>query len=383
MFLNAVQRRNPGLLEAALKLHRDHRLPPNTYVLDLDGLEANARALAAAARAEGLSLYFMTKQLNRNPRVMQTVAAAGITRGVAVDIDDARAFRQAGVTLGHVGHLVQIPRAHLPQVLSWRPEVMTVFSLANARAVSEAAVALGRRQDVLLRLAGQEVFPGQEGGVDWDDLPSVAREVVGLPGVRLAGLTAFPCLLAEDGRPTPTPNLALLSRAARLLRDDVGLDIGQVNAPSLTCCSTLPLLRQAGATHGEPGHALTGSTPLHAVSDQPEVPALLYLSEVSHRHRGVAYCFGGGTYSRGHLQRALVGTDMRPVPVQAPEPEHIDYYLALRDPKAEPGEPVLMAFRTQAFTARANLALVAGIRSGRPRLAGLFDRGNQPLDIEN
>jgi len=259
MFLNAVQRRNPGLLEAALKLHRDHRLPPNTYVLDLDGLEANARALAAAARAEGLSLYFMTKQLNRNPRVMQTVAAAGITRGVAVDIDDARAFRQAGVTLGHVGHLVQIPRAHLPQVLSWRPEVMTVFSLANARAVSEAAVALGRRQDVLLRLAGQEVFPGQEGGVDWDDLPSVAREVVGLPGVRLAGLTAFPCLLAEDGRPTPTPNLALLSRAARLLRDDVGLDIGQVNAPSLTCCSTLPLLRQAGATHGEPGHALTGS----------------------------------------------------------------------------------------------------------------------------
>lgn len=383
MFLNAVQRRNPGLLEAALKLHRDHRLPPNTYVLDLDGLEANTRALAAAAGAAGLSLYFMTKQLNRNPQVMQAVAASGIAKGVAVDIDDARAFRKAGVALGHVGHLVQIPRAHLTQMLSWRPEVMTVFSLANARALSEAAVALGRRQDVLLRLAGEEVFPGQEGGVDWDELPHVAEEVAGLPGVRLAGLTAFPCLLAEDGRPTPTSNLDLLSRAARLLRDDLGLDIDQVNAPSLTCCSTLPLLRQAGATHGEPGHALTGTTPLHAVSDQPEVPALLYLSEVSHRHRGVAYCFGGGTYSRGHLQRALVGTDMRPVAVQAPEPEHIDYYLALQDPKAEPGEPVLMSFRTQAFTARANLALVAGIRSGRPRLAGLFDRGNQPLDLED
>lgn len=382
MFLDVVRRRNPGLLEAALELHRSRRLPPNTYVLDLDSLEANARALAAAARAEGLNLYFMTKQLNRNPQVMQAVAAAGISQGVAVDIDDARAFRQAGVALGHVGHLVQIPLAHLTQVLSWQPEVMTVFSLDNACAVSDAAVSLGRRQDVLLRLAGEEVFPGQEGGVDWDDLPRVAREVSSLPGVRLVGLTAFPCLLAEDGRATPTPNLDLLTRVARLLRRDLGLDIQQVNAPSLTCCSTLPLLRQAGATHGEPGHALTGTTPLHAVSDQPEVPALLYLSEVSHRHAGLAYCFGGGTYARGHLQGGLVGTDMRWAPVAAPGPDHIDYYLALRDPKAEPGEPVLMSFRTQAFTARANLALVAGVRAGRPRLVGLFDRGNQPLELE-
>ena len=42
------------------------------------------------------------------------------------------------------------------------------------------------------------------------------------------------------------------------------------------------MLAAAGATQIEPGHGLTGTTPLHAVEDLPETPAVVYLSEVSH-----------------------------------------------------------------------------------------------------
>ncbi|MFB5083903.1 YhfX family PLP-dependent enzyme [Symbiobacterium thermophilum] len=381
MFLEVTARRNPRLIDAALRFHAEGRLPPNTYVLDLDAIRNNARTLAEAARREGIQLYFMSKQLNRNPQVIAAVAEAGISRGVAVDIDDARAFREAGVPLGHVGHLVQIPRAFLPQVLSWRPEVMTVFSLAHARMVSDAAVRLGLRQDLLLRVASGCFLPGQEGGIGLEELPAVARAIRELPGVRVAGVTAFPCLVAEDGRPVATPNLEAVTRAAALLRDELGMEIAQVNAPSLTCAATLPLLRQAGATHGEPGHAITGTTPLHAVSDQPELPAMVYLTEVSHTYGGRAYVYGGGSYPRGHMQNALVGTALRRAPLHRPAAENIDYYLTLDDPLAREGEPVIAAFRTQAFTARANLALVEGVQQGAPRLAGLYDRANRPLDL--
>ncbi|MEW8979183.1 MAG: YhfX family PLP-dependent enzyme [Symbiobacterium sp.] len=381
MFLETTMRRNPRLIEAALRFHAERRLPPNTYVLDLDAIRANARILAEAARRVGIQLYFMSKQLNRNPQVIRAVAEAGIPRGVAVDIDDARAFRAAGVALGHAGHLVQIPRAHLPQVLSWRPEVLTVFCLDQARAVSETATALGLRQDVLLRVAAGCFYPGQEGGIPLEELLEVARAVVALPGVRVVGVTAFPCLVAEDGRPAATPNLEAAVRAADLLRRELGLAITQVNAPSLTCTATLPMLARAGATHGEPGHALTGTTPLHAVTDQPELPAMLYLTEVSHTYGGRAYAYGGGSYPRGHMRRALVGTALRPASLQRPAAENIDYYLTLDDPQARVGEPVIAAFRTQAFVARANLALLEGVQAGAPRLAGLFDRANQPLDL--
>jgi len=381
MFLEVTLRRNPRLIDAALRLHAEGRVPPNTYVLDLDAIRANARRVAEAARREGIQLYFMSKQLNRNPQVIAAVAGAGIPLGVAVDIDDARAFREAGVALGHVGHLVQIPRAFLPQVLSWRPEVMTVFGLAQARAVSEAAVGLGLRQDLLLRVASGYFHPGQEGGIPLEELPAVARAIAALPGVRVAGVTAFPCLLAEDGRPVPTPNLAAVTRAAELLRDELGLEACQVNAPSLTCVATLPLLRQAGATHAEPGHALTGTTPLHAASDQPELPAMVYLTEVSHTYGGRAYAYGGGSYPRGHMRNALVGTGLRRAGLRRPGAENIDYYLALEDPRAREGEPVIAAFRTQAFTARANLALVEGVQDGSPKLTGLYDRANRSLDL--
>ena len=49
MFLDLIRRRNPRLIEAAIALHQRGQLPANTYVIDLDAVEDNARAISTRA----------------------------------------------------------------------------------------------------------------------------------------------------------------------------------------------------------------------------------------------------------------------------------------------------------------------------------------------
>ena len=109
MFLEVLRRRNPRFLRAAASLHAQGVLPANSYALDLDAIKANARAIGQEAAKHSLTVFAMTKQLGRNPRFCAAVQAGGIDAAVAVDMADARAVRAAGLRLGHLGHLVQVP----------------------------------------------------------------------------------------------------------------------------------------------------------------------------------------------------------------------------------------------------------------------------------
>ena len=66
MFLDLIRRRNPRLIEAAIRLHQRGELPANTYVIDLDAVENNARAISVRAEGLGLTVMAMTKQMGRN-----------------------------------------------------------------------------------------------------------------------------------------------------------------------------------------------------------------------------------------------------------------------------------------------------------------------------
>lgn len=181
----------------------------------------------------------------------------------------------------------------------------------------------------------------------------------------------------------PTPNLSTLHDVAdRLARMNIADVV--INAPGTTSSVVLQTLAGGGATQVEPGHGLTGTTPLHAVRDLPERPAMLYLSEVSHLYQGRAYCFGGGLYVDpvfdAYGLKALVGHDPEGALAQAidatiPEPAMIDYYGQLH-PEAghriEIGDTVIFGFRAQAFVTRAFVAPVAGVASGRPVVKGLW-----------
>jgi predicted amino acid racemase len=366
-----------------VELHRAGELPANSYVLDLDAVRANAGLLRAEADRLGLELFAMTKQVGRNPAFLAALRDAGVDSCVAVDMACARVVHREGLRVGHIGHLVQIPVGEAGAAAAMRPLNWTVFSEDKAREAAAAAVAVGYEQDLLARIhaPADTFYSGHEGGFVAGEVQRVAELLDGLEGGRFAGITTFPALLydASAQRVTPTPNLSTLARAAAELGSGV-----RVNAPGTTSVEVLELLAEHGATQVEPGHALTGTTPLHAVRDLPEVPAALYLSEVSHQHAGRAYFFGGGTYVDPvfppYQVRAWVGD--RLIDAELPPPAAIDYYgqLVPDDGSATPGtgDTVVLGFRIQAFVTRAYVAAVDGVRSGTPRLAGIWTAAGDP-----
>lgn len=390
MFLSVTLKRNPALVEAAVNLHRSGAVSPNTYVLDLDAIAYNTRLLAQAADQAGIRLYMMTKQIGRNPEVARLVAANGIRRAVAVDPWEALLLGRSGIALGNVGHLVQIPSGMIEEILSYQPEVVTVYSVEKAAQISRVACRMGRTQKLLLRVVGPEdvLYEGQQGGFRESELIEAAREILRLPGVQIAGVTSFPCFLYDEkqGAISPLANARTVLRSAERLSEALDISLEQINMPSATCVSTIPMLKELGATHGEPGHALTGTTPLHQRGDQPEMPAMVYVSEVSHMDGDYAYVYGGGFYRRSQAEEAIVGkkfpgiTDCR-VRVRETPPQYIDYYGALERGgcRIEVGDTAIFAFRTQIFVTRSQVALVEGIQRGRPSLKGIYDSLGQPV----
>jgi predicted amino acid racemase len=405
VFVDRLIQRNVDLARAAVELHQAGELPPSTFVIDMDALYENAVALCAEARRLGLSVVAMTKQFGRNPLAMRTLENAGVERFVAVDVADAYAIDRAGAHLGHVGHLVQIPRHDAARVAAMNPDFWTVVSQIKAEEACRAAKAMGRTQAVLARVFGRGdlVFESHAGGFDADEMEATAHTLSEIEGCHFAGVTTYPALWFNGDNNTvePTSNLTTLRRVVAALE---GLGYGplEVNAPGVTSTAVLQMLADAGATQVEPGHGFTGTTPLHLVMDLVERPAIVYLSEVSHLAGGSAYCFGGGLYAELGYQYAELGQSMDSVPLRLEAlvgagPDEavtrratahltdyhtIDFYGRLTAEGGvpiRPGDSVVFCFRTQVFYTRALVAPVTGIATGQPRVEGLFDSSGREV----
>lgn len=390
MFLNRLLRENPELATAAIHRHQSGQLPANTYVLDLDTIARNAASLDSAAREHGLHTYLMAKQYGRNPDASRTAIEAGLGGVVAVDPMCASAATRHGLPLGHVGHLVQPHRGSEGFLLDAEPEVVTVFSMATAERIAAAARARGREQAVLLRVRadGDQFYFGHGGGFRLEELPQAAASLATLEGIRIHGVTSFPCLLAdpESERITPTPNAATVAEAARILRA-AGFAIAQVNMPGTTSSLTMQMLAEAGASHVEPGNGVLGTTPLHLFTETaPEQPAIVLLSEVSHLEGEDAYAFAAGHYVDrvlGDFQlTALAGRDERALEqvfnVDTAGDEAIHYYNVLRGARKagiREGDSVVFCFRPQSFVTRARSIAVAGLHgAGDEDWRGRYDQ---------
>ncbi|MEA2015500.1 MAG: alanine racemase [Actinomycetota bacterium] len=393
MFLELIKERNPNLIKAGVYFHQSGLIPPNTFILDADNIEKNVNFIRQEARKWNLSIYFMLKQI-RNPQVSEFILDKNKKETVCVDTNDARVIWGSGNLIGHVGHLVQIPDKEIREIILMQPEVVTVFSVEKAKRLSEEASRLGMIQDILLRVTGKDDinYPSMEGGIEENNLERVADEIKEYNNVRIIGVTNFPTMYhSNKGFSETTPNLETEVRCAEKLKK-MGFPISQINAPGNSCTFSMEAYAKGGATHIEPGHGITGTTPFSVSHSLPEVPAMIYVTEVLHFHNKIAYINGGGLYWEDYVamgkdfkNKVLVGNNEDNIfdgkckfIGAGPEGKEIfiDYH-GLLDPgekKVRIGDTVIFGFRSQSFATRcANTAVVRGVNDGNYVLMGVYD----------
>jgi predicted amino acid racemase len=386
MFLKPLMRRNEMFLRTIAEMHASGGVPANSFTLDLDTVTKNARIMASEAHRLNLKVFAMTKQMGRNIDFCNALAEGGISAAVAVDMDCARAVANSRLTIGHLGHLVQVPSHEAAEASGLNPAYWTIFNLEKAREAASAALTQSRKQDLLVRIYDEndEFYFGHGGGLPAKEVIEIADSLDNLEGARFAGITTFPALLFSEGEGEvrETPNLKTIERTRKLLEKRGGAF--EVNTPGTNSSVLFQMLSDAGSTQVEPGHALTGSTPLHAIrEDLPEIPAAAYVTEVSHEFLGKFYCFGGGLYidpvfasyqinclvaPRGNYDDAFLAE------IEIPEPAAIDYYGLITPPVGKTisvGDTVILGFRIQAFVTRANVVAIRGVHSGRPEIMSI------------
>ena len=387
MFLNKCLANNRPLIEYAFKAHQKGLILPDTYLLDLDTIKANASAMLKEADDNGVLLYFMLKQIGRNPKVGKMLMDLGFKGAVVVDYKEALVMIENGIHIANVGHLVQIPKAALRKIIASKVDVVTVYSYDKILEVNEVAKELGIVQPLLIRITDDdaELYSGQVAGFSSEEFKDLIVKIETLSNVKIGGVTAFPALLynEKEGKITPTANVNGLKRAMAIL-NDVGYEDLLINIPSATCCSSIKEIKELGGNTGEPGHGLTGTTPLHKASDEKERVGYVYVSEISHNFKDKSYCYGGGHYRRGHMENVLVGTsldDARMLKVKAPDDDSIDYHFEISE-NTKVSDTAVMCFRTQIFTTRSHVAIVEGLSEGKPEITGLYDSQGQRIKLD-
>ncbi len=373
MFIENTINQNEKLIELAFSLHQSGVINPDSYLLDVDQFLSNARIMLEEANKLNIRLFFMLKQVGRNPFLAKKLVELGFPGAVVVDYNEAKMMMKHQIPICNVGHLVQIPHGMIKEIVEYGVEFVTVYSYEKIIAIDKAAKECGKKQKLLLRVVdkGDLIYSGQTAGFYLNELEELVKKVNSLGNVEITGVTGFPSFLynAQNNICEPTHNLSTVLKAKELLIS-YGINCEEINLPSSTCTDTLSKIASFGGTSAEPGHGLSGTTPLHAHKILPEKPCVVYVSEVSHHFDKDSYCFGGGYYRRSHVENALVGksvSQFEKTKVILPDMDSIDYHFGLRG-KFDIHDTVLMAFRFQIFVNRSNLILVEGLSHNQWKL---------------
>ncbi len=373
MFLDKTIKTRPELIKQVLDLYDEGKVLPDSYILDVDKIVSNAKLMKHEADKYGIELFFMLKQIGRNPIIARKLMDVGYAGAVVVDYKEALVMIENDIKIGNVGHLVQVPIHVLEKIILAKPEYITVFSFDIMNQVEDICKKHDLVQKVYLKVIDLEldnIYEGQFGGFEFNHLDDLIPEFKKYKNIDIAGLTSFPCILQdENGNFGKTNNSDTLAKTKQKLEEN-GFEIRLMNLPSATSSYSMKLLSEIGATHGEPGHGLTGTTPYHNQIDFGEEVAMLYVSEISHSLNGVSYCYGGGHYRRSHMSNCLI--DNKVFKVTPPSLEAIDYYFEIEGTHPY-GKPVLMNFRTQIFVTRSDVVLLEGVESGHPNILGVYD----------
>lgn len=371
MFLNKVIERNKKLIDCAVQLSKDYKIRPDSFVVDVDAFKENAKIMLEEAKRLNIQLYFMLKQLGRNPYLANILIEMGYPGAVVVDYKEAELLMNYKIPICNVGHLVQTPNYLIEELIGYGVDYFTVFSIEKIKRINMYAKKHNRVQRLMLRVIDDcdLMYDGQKEGIMLKDLKHLAKDVLQLSNVKIECLTVFPAILFDHESRVfkETKNYKTLQRAIGILQK-VGIQLTDINVPSATCTRSISKIKSLNGTIGEPGHGFTGTTPGHALLDLEEKTAVVYVSEVSHNFKNHSYFFGGGFYRRGHWKTAYIvkeNGDYVVDEVILPNFECIDYYIGLKQ-NHEVGNIVISSFRFQMFTSRSDVILVEGIQKGEP-----------------
>jgi predicted amino acid racemase len=390
--------RNPAMLEAAIRLHQDGTIPASTHLIDLDAVAHNASAIADAAQRFGLTAFAMTKQDGHEPHMTGVVLDRGFDGVTAVEAMQVYRIHRHGFPLGNVGHTSQLPRADVERIVAMDPQFVTVYTVEAAQRVSEACVALGRTQPLYVTV-GRSADEGTDvelfGGWDEEACVEGIRPILSLPNVRVAGIAQHLTIdyPSQDDpyRARPTQAFFTALRARELLERGLGLDDLRINCGGNCNAVTAGILASYGATDIEPGVALVGSGRFHALLDMPEIPAQVFVSEITHHWAGNAYAIGGGFSFIWEMAGALapfqgiVGRSLdqaRAQPLDFRGPPWYDVYGLFADPEgiAHVGDTLLFTHLPQVIMERCYVAAISGISTQRPIVEALLDSEGSILD---
>lgn len=383
MFLNKTIERNKKLIETATNLHKEGLILPDSYIIDLDTFMENSLKILMKAKEKNTRLFFMLKQIGRNPYIAKKLVELGYEGAVVVDFKEAIVMMNNNIPISHIGNLVQIPNGLLKRVLRYGVEYITVFSIEKLEQINHLAKELGIVQKVILKVvdSSDKIYLGQESGIEISKIKDFWACTASMKNIEIVGATSFPAFLydQETNDIEKQPNYYTVLKAIDILRE-LGCKIEHINLPSATCTRCLDKHFGEDYYVGEPGHGLTGTTPIHAFMDLEEVPCMIYLSEISHNFEGKSYAYGGGHYRRSNVKHALiVGEYSHELDNVTPiDPENIDYYFGLDNPH-KVGDTVIMAFRYQIFVTRSNLVILES-KDGQLKIIGHYDSQGRKID---
>jgi D-serine deaminase-like pyridoxal phosphate-dependent protein len=205
-------------------------------VIDRDRLQANIARAAAVAEAHGVQLRPHVKT-HKMPEVASMQIRAGAVGIQVAKLGEAEVFAQAGIADIFIGYpLVGAQKiARLMQLLEGTDATISVAadSMEVARPISNAAAAAGLRLPLLI-----EVDTGlRRLGVQPRQAVSLARELVELDGIELAGLFTHEGHVYTDARSAEEKQAmtqaacAAVAEAAELIRAD-GIPLATVSVGS-------------------------------------------------------------------------------------------------------------------------------------------------------
>lgn len=376
MFLNKTIENNKKLIDFCIEMHKNKKIAPDTYVIDVDVFIENAKKILEKAKHNGVGLFFMLKQVGRNPYLAKKLIEIGYEGCVAVDFNEAKVMIDNNIPLGNVGHLVQIPSIYMEEIVKYGSKVFTVFSFEKLQEINLYSEKYNKISEIIIKIYDEndKLYPSQEGGIKLKDLKEFCEKSKPLKNIKIVGITSFPTLLFDENKNNieKTNNFYTVLKGKEILKE-CGIDVKHVNLPSSTCYSTLDYLSEVEYAYGEPGHGLSATTPLHACMNLEEKQCVVYLSEISHVFNEKSYFYGGGYYRRGNLYNALVShSHDEVVSVDELNCSSIDYYLCLNKPLPI-NSTVICAFRFQIFVTRSKVCLIEGLSDNKPRICGVYD----------